>query len=1007
LQVARTSPDDLQVRLSNGDGTFSDPAVTDLVRRETPLVADLNGDGTPDVSVVDATGDILFRAGRPGEPGIFAPPITVNPGDPSRDIAFVETGLGPLIAAVDANDNAISFFAWRPTGFVKVASLSTGSQPAQILAADLDGHGRIDLIVRSAGDGTLSLFLSDGHGWFLPRVDLPVGLGASDVTVANLQQDLRLDIVVTDRLSGIVDVLQNLGDGTFAAPVLYRAGLGPYGVTGSANPSPVSSLEGTTSVTSGVFTTGGLPSLVALDPGSNTFGLLAGLGDGRLANPAIIPSPADPLVVRAVAFDGGSVSGLAILTPDGLYIERSDGRGGFFPPTKIDVGFEPNGLTVADLNGDGKPDLLVSNPLGDVLVLIGNGDGTFQTPQSVDRQVSLAVAGSPGQTPSAFIFADQRANRVVVQTVGGGTTVLADTSTGLVSPAAVQLADLNGDGRLDLIVANSGSNNVLVYPGLGNGTFGPALNGGQGFFAGTNPVGITVADVNGDGRPDLIIANKGSNTVSILINEKVGDGFTFVPGPRLNAGDGPVATAVATLPGSLVPDLLVADSGSNEVRLLRGIGNGFFNDQEPTIYPVGTDPSALFVGPFGGGPGQDLATVDSGSNSVTLISGVGSAAPAIQSIPSGGIDPAAAFMANLPGSGLESLVVANSGDGNISLLTAGENGLALSSVVSSPAVPNPSALALAGVSGGELEFYATSEGVESAVTLGFQLEVAGGGIPTGSIPTGSSGGSIGSPASGATAQLVSLNESSLALVGTLLTITINSNYESEQTAEVSAALAGAGATGTGPSAGQGPNRPVDRPDGEADENEGPPAPPAAATPIATPWARYVTGVEQALEQLRGEADARLQRERQPAGPQPQAPPGQTNLDGDEKVRPAGAAPSAGRAVSGPVRPVEAEPNRSNAIDVAMASLVSEGPASMRPHRLSGPASTSRRTTAPLQQPDAPEDIARSSPCPTDFPLDRDRIRAAISITALVAVSAAVTRAREGRSQRISTPRSVR
>ncbi len=65
--------------------------MVDLVSRDTPLVADLNGDGVPDVSVVDSAGDILFRAGQPGEPGSFAPPITVNPGDPSRDIAFVDT----------------------------------------------------------------------------------------------------------------------------------------------------------------------------------------------------------------------------------------------------------------------------------------------------------------------------------------------------------------------------------------------------------------------------------------------------------------------------------------------------------------------------------------------------------------------------------------------------------------------------------------------------------------------------------------------------------------------------------------------------------------------------------------------------------------------------------------------------------------------------------------------------------------------------------------------------
>ena len=288
--------------------------------------------------------------------------------------------------------------------------------------------------------------------------------------------------------------------------------------------------------------------------------------------------------MRSTLADGQT--GLAVLGPDGLYIYRGDGDGGFLPPTRIDVGFEPNGLTVADLNGDGKADLLVSNPLGDVRVLIGNGDGTFQPVRNLDQQVSMAVYAPNGSAPAAFVFANQLTDQLVVQTVGGGTTVLGSAATGLITPGAVTLADLNNDGILDLIVANSGSNNVLVYTGTGNGTFDTtALNGGHGFFTGTNPVGITVADLNGDGRLDLIVANKGSNDVSILFNEKVGNSFTFVPGPRLNAGVGPVATALADIKGNGQPDLLIADSSANQVLLLQGIGNGFFNDQSPTVFP--------------------------------------------------------------------------------------------------------------------------------------------------------------------------------------------------------------------------------------------------------------------------------------------------------------------------------------------------------------------------------------------------------------------------------------
>ena len=722
LAITRSSPDDVQVRLSNSDGTFSPPSVVDLVRRETPLVADVSGDGAPDVSVVDAAGDILYRAGRPGEPGIFASPVTVNPGEPSRDIAFVSTQYGLALASVDADDNAISFFVLRSTGFVLVTKLSTGSEPAQILSADLNDNGITDLIVRNAGDGTISVFLGDGYGWFAPRIDLPVGLGASDLQVADLHQNGRLDIVFSNRLSGEVGVLENVGGGDFVSPVLYRAGPGPYGVTGTADPSPVLSLEGTTSVAIGTFTPGGSPSVVALDPGSNTFGLLSGLGDGRLANPTISPTQGTALLLRAIDFGDDSLTGLAILGPDGLFIYRNDGRGGFLSPAAYDVGFEPNGLTVADLSGTGKPYLLISNPSGDVQVLVGNGDGTFQSPGRLDQQVALAVYAPNGNAPAAFIFADQGTNQLVVQTVGGVTTVLGDSSTGLISPGAVKLADLNGDGIPDLIVANSGSNNVLVYPGLGNGAFGPALNGGHGFFTGTNPRGITVAEVNGDGRPDLIIANQGSNDVSILINVKVGDSYTFEQGPRLQASLGPVSTVVADVLGNGVPDLVIANSGSNNVWMLQGLGNGFFNDQFPIVYNVGTNPTGLFVGNFMPGSGLDLVTVNSGSNTLSLISGLAGASPFVQSISSGGVYPTAAFEVNLTGNGLESLVVANSGSGDFALFQPGADGLALSSVVSSAGLPNPSALALASVKGDHLEFYATNEGEQSVSLLGFSLD---------------------------------------------------------------------------------------------------------------------------------------------------------------------------------------------------------------------------------------------------------------------------------------------
>ena len=142
LAVANQTDNTVSVLLGNGDATFSDPAKVVTSAHSSPVVADVNGDGTPDVLVLDSAGNILYRQGVPGQPGTFEPPVTVNPGAPSRDIAWVpDTDQGPVLASVDARDNAVSLYAYRDDGFVKVGSLATGRLPTQIIAANLNGDG--------------------------------------------------------------------------------------------------------------------------------------------------------------------------------------------------------------------------------------------------------------------------------------------------------------------------------------------------------------------------------------------------------------------------------------------------------------------------------------------------------------------------------------------------------------------------------------------------------------------------------------------------------------------------------------------------------------------------------------------------------------------------------------------------------------------------------------------------------------------------------------------------
>ncbi len=196
-------------------------------------------------------------------------------------------------------------------------------------------------------------------------------------------------------------------------------------------------------------------------------------------------------MIRVGDFNHDGVPDLAVLTASGVSIYLGNGKGGFASPVTYAVPPESSGLTVADVNHDGDLDLLVGDAFGDVLVLLGNGNGTFQPYHEAAQTIELAVANLTGNGSKDIIYADQSLDRVVVDYAAGNSTVLAKQSTGLLDPGAVALADLNGDGIPDLIVANSGSNNVLIYPGLGDGQFGPAVNGGNGYRSGHRPVGIT------------------------------------------------------------------------------------------------------------------------------------------------------------------------------------------------------------------------------------------------------------------------------------------------------------------------------------------------------------------------------------------------------------------------------------------------------------------------------------------------------------------------------------
>ena len=350
------------------------------------------------------------------------------------------------------------------------------------------------------------------------------GNGALSVAVADVNGDGKLDLVVTNEVAcntcsgGWISVLLGNGDGTFQAAVRYS--------TGGFSPTSV--------VVADVNGDGKLDLVVvANQAGCNSCGavsVLLGKGDGTFQ--------------AAVSYGSG--------------------------------GSDADSVVVADINGDGKPDLVVMNQAfcgvlcgnGQVGVLLGNGDGTFQTAVIYDSGAYLGYS--------------------------------------------VAVADVNGDGKLDLVVANGSTSRCLscgvstfgVLLGNGNGTFKPVVTHDL-FADGGLPMSLAVADLNADGKPDLIVTsqcNPGCSGPSLSVLLGNGNG-TFQEPVIYSFGLAAAAlVAVADVNGDGKPDLVVASVG---VSVLLGNGDGTFRG--PVNYASGAyDSEAVAVADVNGDGKPDL-----------------------------------------------------------------------------------------------------------------------------------------------------------------------------------------------------------------------------------------------------------------------------------------------------------------------------------------------------------------------------------------------------------------
>jgi hypothetical protein len=318
----------------------------------------------------------------------------------------------------------------------------------------------------------------------------------------------------------------------------------------------------------------------------------------------------NPQSIVVADFNGDGKLDLALVNYSGggsglVSVLLGKGDGTFQKHADYPVGAGPDGIAVADFNGDGKLDLAVANDVGSsISVLFGNGDGTFQAHQdyaagSFPHWIAVGDFNGDGK-PDLVITNEGGASVGVFVNKGDGTFKPMATFGTSGEPYSVAVADFNHDGKADLAVTGYLGSVVSILLGKGNGTFATHVD----YPCGTAPAVVVARDINADGKVDLITANYSNGqtgSVSVLLGK--GDG-TFGSQLDFEVGTGPDGLAVGDFNGDGIPDLAVANLIGNTMSILLGNGNGTF--QTHVDFATGVFPLGVAVGEFNGeGPGSE------------------------------------------------------------------------------------------------------------------------------------------------------------------------------------------------------------------------------------------------------------------------------------------------------------------------------------------------------------------------------------------------------------------
>lgn len=615
-------------------------------------LGDFNEDGRVDVVVHTGGANFALRFGD-GAGGLA--PLTAAP--PACQVSAT-------VVAADVNEDGHLDLALINGGFVSIlpgTGLGTfgprvdypaAAMTSRLTLADLDADGHLDLAATYSSDPNgISVWRGQGDGTFVGRTEvldlwgLPNALLAADVN-----EDGHLDLLSTDMVGGgMVHIFPGHGDLTFGDVLGRGAGLYPVGLT------------------CGDLDQDGHADYVTANADMNGVTIARGRGDGTFIQTAVAVG-GRPYAAAPGDFNGDGRLDLAVVNHAPNYAEAghtvtillADGAGSYLRFADLPVGTGPRAIEAVDLDQDGRLDLVIACDSSKYLVtLSGNGDGTFGTPRfGVDTSPLAVALGDLDRDGHADVVTLNEYNATLSVRLGQVPRAFGAPATYAVPvyPGGVALGDLNQDTFTDVLVAASGT--LSFFPGDGAGHLGArvdrAVTGGL-----RSPV---LADLDQDGRADLVVADGANSRVLVLLGNGAGG---FGPPAALATPSATYAVRVVDLDGDGRPDLAAANNGAGSLSIFRGTGGGSF---APRLdYPSGNAPWDLATDDLDGDGRADIVVANDFGQTLSIFHGNGDATlTRLADVPAGPY-PIAVATLDANHDGHPDLAVANAGTSTASI----------------------------------------------------------------------------------------------------------------------------------------------------------------------------------------------------------------------------------------------------------------------------------------------------------------------------------------------------